>query len=82
MSTDDPDISELEGGLFAYGGQSVIIWASLFIVLCTFFVTLRFISIRISRRPIGLEDWLILPAWIIELGLCVNGICSTVEGER
>ncbi|KAI1166563.1 hypothetical protein F5B18DRAFT_648628 [Nemania serpens] len=80
MSTDDPDISELEGGLFAYGGQSVIIWASLFIVLCTFFVTLRFISIRISRRPIGLEDWLILPAWIIELGLCVNGICSVLYG--
>ncbi|KAI1419682.1 hypothetical protein F5Y12DRAFT_793006 [Xylaria sp. FL1777] len=80
MSTNDPDISQLEGGLFAYGGKSVIIWASLFIVLCTLFVALRFISLRIARRPIGLEDWLIVPAWIIEIGLCANGICSVVYG--
>lgn len=76
MSNDDPDTSQLEGGLYAYGGQSVIIWASLFIILCTLFVALRFISLRVGRRAIGLEDWLILPALIIEVGLCVNGICS------
>ncbi|TRX88462.1 hypothetical protein FHL15_010652 [Xylaria flabelliformis] len=80
MSTDDPDVSQLEGGLFAYGGQSVIIWASLFIILCTLFVTLRFVSLRVGRRPIGLEDWLILPAWIVELGLCANGISSVIYG--
>ncbi|KAI1293196.1 hypothetical protein F5Y03DRAFT_411326 [Xylaria venustula] len=79
MLTDDPDISQLEGGVFAYGGRSVIIWASLFIVLSTLFVTLRFVSISIGRRPIGLEDWLIVPAWIIEVGLCANGICSRHE---
>ncbi|KAI0547683.1 hypothetical protein F4679DRAFT_574700 [Xylaria curta] len=61
MSTDDPDISQLEG-------------ASLFIVLCTLFLTLRFISLRIGRRPIGLEDWLIVPAWVVQLGLCANAI--------
>ncbi|KAI1822703.1 hypothetical protein F4861DRAFT_540750 [Xylaria intraflava] len=80
MSTDDLDTSQLEGGLFAYGGKSVIIWASVFIVLCTFFVTLRFVSIRIGGRPVQLEDWLILPAWIIEIGLCVNVICSVIYG--
>ncbi|KAJ8126522.1 hypothetical protein O1611_g7115 [Lasiodiplodia mahajangana] len=80
MSTDDPNTSQLEGGLYAYGGQSVIIWASLFIILCTLFVGLRFISIRVGRRVIGLEDWLIIPAWIIEVGLCVNGICSVLYG--
>ncbi|KAI0404425.1 hypothetical protein F4802DRAFT_227587 [Xylaria palmicola] len=80
MSSDDPDQSHLEGGLFAYGGQSVIIWSSLFIVLCTLFVVLRFVSLRIGRRPIGVEDWLIVPAWIIQLGLCVNAICSVLYG--
>ncbi|KAI1147214.1 hypothetical protein F4825DRAFT_455722 [Nemania diffusa] len=80
MSNDDPDTSQLEGGLYAYGGQSVIIWASLFIILCTLFVALRFISLRVGRRAIGLEDWLILPALIIEVGLCVNGICSVLYG--
>ncbi|KAI0478020.1 hypothetical protein F4859DRAFT_520913 [Xylaria cf. heliscus] len=80
MPLDDSDTSQLEGGLFAYGGQSVIIWASLFIVLCTLFVTLRFVSLRIGQRPIGLDDWLIVPAWIIEVGLSVNGICSVIYG--
>ncbi|KAJ8106144.1 hypothetical protein ONZ43_g7161 [Nemania bipapillata] len=37
MSNDDPDTSQLEGGLYAYGGQSVIIWASLFIILCVLY---------------------------------------------
>ncbi|GAP82910.1 putative integral membrane protein [Rosellinia necatrix] len=81
MSDDnDPAESHLEGGLFAYGGNFVILWASLFIVLCTLFVALRFFSLRIGRRPAGLEDWLILPAWIIEVGLCANGICSVIYG--
>ncbi|KAI0973639.1 hypothetical protein F4678DRAFT_459120 [Xylaria arbuscula] len=80
MLTDDPDISQLEGGVFAYGGRSVIIWASLFIVLSTVFVTLRFVSLTIGRRAIGLEDWLVVPAWIIEVGLCANGICSVIYG--
>ncbi|KAI2626808.1 hypothetical protein GGS21DRAFT_529265 [Xylaria nigripes] len=80
MSANDPDNSQLEGGLSAYGGRSVIIWASLFIVLCTLFVILRFVSLKVGRRAIGLEDWLILPAWIIEIGLCANGICSVIYG--
>ncbi|OTA77995.1 hypothetical protein M434DRAFT_382426 [Hypoxylon sp. CO27-5] len=74
MSTESIDTSGLEGGLFAYGGNSVISCAIVFIILCTTFVALRFISHRIGRRPINLEDWLMIPTWIIMIGFCANVI--------
>ncbi|KAI1142681.1 hypothetical protein F5Y05DRAFT_126815 [Hypoxylon sp. FL0543] len=81
MSTESIDTSELEGGLFAYGGGSVIACAIVFIVLCTTFVALRFVSHRIVRRPISLEDWLIIPAWVIMMGFCANIICTVKYGD-
>ncbi|KAI0197609.1 hypothetical protein F4808DRAFT_438687 [Astrocystis sublimbata] len=80
MNMDDIDVSQLEGGLYANDGHVLIAWASLFIILCTLFVVLRFISLRIGRRSPGLEDWLILPAWILQIGLCANAICSVKYG--
>jgi hypothetical protein len=55
--------------------------AIVFIVLCTTFLALRFISIKIGRRHISIEDWLILPAWALEIGLCANVICSTSRDD-
>jgi hypothetical protein len=67
---------ELEGGLFAYRGGSVIACSIVFIVLCTLSLLLRFVSHRIDRRLFNLEDWLMIPAWVLLMGLCANVICS------
>lgn len=57
-------------------GGSVIACAIVFLVLCSVAVALRFISHRAMRRPIFVEDWMIIPAWIMMMGLCANLICS------
>ncbi|KAI3317895.1 hypothetical protein HD806DRAFT_355400 [Xylariaceae sp. AK1471] len=80
MPTEETSASQLAGIDYAYGGDSVIACAIIFIVLCTTFLGLRFISIKIGQRHIGIEDWLLLPAWVIEIGLCANVICSVVYG--
>jgi len=70
------DPSTLEGGLYADRGGSVISCSIVFIVLCTFCLILRFASHHIGRRPTSLEDWLMIPAWVLMMGLCANVICS------
>ncbi len=76
MSAHEIDPATLEGGLDADRGNNVINCVIVFVVLCTIFLVLRFTSHRISSRPICLEDWVMIPAWFLMMGLCVNVICS------
>ncbi|KAI1073844.1 hypothetical protein F5B20DRAFT_478444 [Whalleya microplaca] len=80
-SAEDTDPSTLDGGLFAYGGDSVIDCSIVFAVLCTVFLALRFASHRIRHRPIHLDDWLMIPAWFLMMGLIANIICSVRLGN-
>lgn len=57
-------------------GSSVIACAIIFMVLSTLMVGFRFLSHRVMRRPIFLDDWLMIPAWIMMLGLGANLIVS------
>lgn len=63
-----------------YGGDTVIACAIVFIVACTLFVSLRFVSHRIGRRPLRFEDWLMIPSWVLMMGLCANAILSVKQG--
>lgn len=68
--------SSLEGGLNADRGGSVIACASIFIVSCTLFMALRWFSQRVAKRDLFIEDWLMVAAYIVMMGLCANVICS------
>jgi hypothetical protein len=57
-------------------GTSVIGCSVVFIVLCTLCLVLRFLSHHVGRRPLNLEDWLMIPSWFLLMGLCANVICS------
>lgn len=39
-----------------------------FIVLETVFVALRYLAQRIGRKPFGIDDWLMMPAWLFCFG--------------
>lgn len=62
----------LEGSLAANAGAHVIATSILFIVLCTVFLFLRFFAHRVARSAIFLDDWLVLPAYVLMMGLCVD----------
>lgn len=70
------DPSTLDGGINAYKGDSVIACSVVFIILCTIFLVLRFVAHRISRSKISWEDWIMIPAWVLMMGLCANVIFS------
>jgi hypothetical protein len=76
MSGAEADQTTLEGGFDAYRGGNVIACAAVFIVLCTVFLVLRCISHHLDSRPYQLEDWIMIPAWIMMMGLSVNVILS------
>ncbi|KAI2640772.1 hypothetical protein GGS26DRAFT_599741 [Hypomontagnella submonticulosa] len=80
MSSEAIDPSTLEDGLYAYKGDSVIACAIVFSILCTTFVALRFISLGVEHRSISLEDWIMIPAWVIMMGFCANVICTVKFG--
>lgn len=71
--------SELEGGLDADRGGSVIACAIVFILSCSLILTLRFASHAMNHRAIFVEDWLMIPAYVMMMGLCANVICSMIH---
>lgn len=75
MATDARDTSGLSGGFDAYRGGEVIACATIFIVFCTLFLALRFMSYRLIERKIFFEDWLIIPSYILMMGICADTIC-------
>lgn len=76
MMSEVRDTSTLEGGIDANRGGEVIACAVIFIVSCTLFLALRFLSYRLADRNIFFEDWLIIPAYILMMGICATVICS------
>lgn len=72
-------ISSLEGGLDADRSGSVTACAIIFIVSCTLFMALRWTSQRVAKRAIFVEDWLMVAAYVMMMGLCANVICSMLN---
>lgn len=68
------DPSTLTGGIDAYRGGSVIACSVVFIISCTMFLILRFAAHRVSRSPLALEDWLVIPSWALMMVLCGGAI--------
>jgi hypothetical protein len=66
----------LEGDLMSFQGDRVIACSIVFIVACSTCLVLRFVSHHVGRRPSNLEDWLMVPAWVLMIALCANVICS------
>ena len=70
------DESALEGGLHAYGGDRVIACSVVFIVMCTAALVLRFYARRVARCPVSLEDYVLIPAWVLMMAHCANALCG------
>ena len=68
-----------DSDLYAYRGHIVIVCSVVFIILCTFSLALRFISHHIGGRTPNYEDWLMIPAWALMMGLCATLICSKLK---
>lgn len=62
-------------GSAAYRGSVVIACAVIFVVFCTLFLALRFMSYRLTDRRIFFEDWLIIPSYVLMMGICADTIC-------
>lgn len=77
MTSNAFEPSTLEDGIYANRGNSVIACSVVFIVLCTLSLVLRFVSHHVGQRAYSLEDWLMVPAWVLMMSLCTNVICST-----
>ncbi|KAI4280545.1 MAG: hypothetical protein L6R38_004369 [Xanthoria sp. 2 TBL-2021] len=60
--------------LHAYRGGHLILVATVFIVLDLLFVTLRELARRRTKANYGWDDYLIIPALVMNLGLCTHGI--------
>ncbi|KAF2007735.1 hypothetical protein P154DRAFT_452904, partial [Amniculicola lignicola CBS 123094] len=55
-------------------GASILATASVFILLSTVFVGLRYYARHLTQTPFALEDVIIPLAWLAEIGLCITGI--------
>lgn len=71
------DNSGLDGGINADQGGKVIACAVIFIIFCSLFLVLRFLARHVARQGNFFEDWLMIPAYLMMMGLCANVICST-----
>lgn len=57
-------------------GPSLLLTASVLIVLSTIFVGLRSYARYLTNTPLSIQDVIVPFAWIAEMGLCINGICE------
>lgn len=76
MMSEKRQASTVHSGMDANRGSEVIACAVVFIFFCTVFVGLRFLSYRLVNRKIFFEDWLIIPAYVLMMGICAAVICS------
>ncbi|KAI1123324.1 hypothetical protein F5Y10DRAFT_270188 [Nemania abortiva] len=79
MSNGAEDAS-VDASLLVDQGDRIIAVSILFAVLCTIFIALRFAALRLERRSPSLEDWILVPAYVLMLGFCANVIISVVIG--
>lgn len=75
----EAEVFKLSGGLHADGSGAVIGCSVIFIVCCTLALVMRFVASRTARRSIFLEDWLMMPAWVMMMVLCGTAIWSTLS---
>lgn len=68
--------------LAEYIGYQVIAVAISFIVLETVFVVLRSLARRKTLSPLGWDDYLIVPALVVNLGMCALGISQLTMTSR
>lgn len=61
-----------EGGLAADRSCHLVDTAVFFMILCTIFVILRFVAHRVADSAIFFDDWLIIPAYVLMMGLCID----------
>lgn len=60
--------------------QPLINIAIAFIVLNTLFVGLRFVArLLVKKAELGWDDWLLIPAYILNIGLCAAGIGESLQ---
>lgn len=64
--------TELEGGLAADKSAHLVATAIFFMVLCTLFLVLRFVAHRVANSAIFIDDWLVLPAYVLMIALCID----------
>lgn len=55
-------------------GPQLVVIASVFMLLSTVFVALRYYARYLTQTRFGLEDVITPFAWLAEIGLCVTGI--------
>ena len=58
------------GYLEQYIGHQLVQFATAFIVINIFFVTLRYVARYVSKTPVGLDDYLMIPGLIGGVALC------------
>lgn len=68
--------------LAEYIGYQVIGVAIAFMVLETVFVILRSLARRKTLSPLGWDDYLIIPALVVNLGMCAHGISQSTTTLR
>ncbi|KAF7917047.1 uncharacterized protein EAE97_012067 [Botrytis byssoidea] len=52
-----------------------------FTILEIIFVALRYLAQRIGHKPIGIDDWLVLPALIFNLGVIIDALVGVKIGR-
>lgn len=64
-----------------YIGYQLKAVAISFTVLEIIFVGLRYVAQRLNRRPFGIDDWLILPALVLCIGLNISALIGLKYGR-
>ncbi|PYH47015.1 uncharacterized protein BP01DRAFT_412158 [Aspergillus saccharolyticus JOP 1030-1] len=62
------------GYLDEFCGEKLIILATSFIILELVFAAVRFYVLQMQKRKWGVEDWLMIPALLANLCVCISGI--------
>lgn len=70
----DPRGSPSPEYLREYSGGTLIAVAIVFIVLGLLFVGLRELARHRTKAAWGWDDYLVVPALVVNIGLCVHGI--------
>lgn len=67
--------------LNAYSGDKLIAFSVVFLVLVTLFGLLRVYVRRDKEIKKGWDDYLLIPGWVANAGLCILGISGYTESE-
>jgi hypothetical protein len=63
-----------------YSGNILVARSVSIIVLTTLFLALRFYAKRFSAAKLGLDDGLLVAAYVVDLGMCALGIGECLPG--